>query len=216
MRVNTVEKARKSPGNCDKCQTEIKVGSSYRYAQAYRGRKKVRCMKEECRFKQSDLTGSDKKARVYAAQETLEEFLSDFGKDSDLSSLQSACEDCASEIREVAQEYADAAEALGGAGEQMQEQADNLEGWADEIEEAGNQGEEFEVSYEDSEECPECGAQADHDKGRGEEGHYVCSSDKCGHEFKLDEEKNGDGQTKQEWAEEIQSAVQDALGNCPL
>lgn len=214
MRVNHVEKSRKSPGNCGSCRKEIPAGAPYKWAQGRYTDKKIRC--GECQFRPSDLTGSDKLSRVYAAQETLQDFLASWSNDDGLDGLQDACSTAAEEIREVAQEYSDAAEAMGGAGEEMQEKADNLEGWAEEIEDAGNQGEEFEVSFEDSEDCPVCGMTADLERGHAEEGHYLCSNAACGHDFKLEEQKNGNSQTREEWADEIRSQIEDALGNCPV
>ena len=132
MRVHHVERSR-SKLTCDKCSATIRKGQPYRWAQAYRSRKKVRCDKLACAFRPSDLTGSDKLSRVYAAQEAAEDAIS--GAE-DCDAFVSLCGDMATELREVADEYREAAEAMGGAGQEMEEKADNLEGWADEVESA--------------------------------------------------------------------------------
>jgi len=69
MRVNIVQKARKSPGNCEKCATVLAVGAPYRWWQAYRGTRHTVCMKPSCTPTAADLTGSEKVARLYEARE---------------------------------------------------------------------------------------------------------------------------------------------------
>src|SRR5690606_24453265 len=85
--------------------------------------------KPECTFRQSELTTS-KMAGVYAAQEDAADSIAQAETIEDLKFI---AEETAERIREVAQEYADAADAMGGAGEEMWERADLLESAADEI-----------------------------------------------------------------------------------
>ena len=111
-------------------------------------------MKPECAFRQSELTTS-KMSEVYAAQEDASDEIPEATCVEDLRAIAA---NYAERVREVAQEYADAADAMGGAGEEMQERADELENHADEVENI-----EFEVEMVDCHMCnaldepnPEC------------------------------------------------------------
>jgi rubredoxin len=155
---------------------------------------------------------------VYAAQEELSDFLDTWDKQ-ELADVQDACCTAASAIQEIAQEYADAAEAMQGAGEAMQEKAYNLESWASEIEDAGNQPDEFAAEYEEEIDCPECMSSEERAENAGSgtakhqgEGKYECSV--CNHTF-TEEPKNADGQTRDEWADDVLSTVRDVCDNCP-
>ena len=218
MRVNHVNKSNKDQGKCGKCRAELPKGSAYLWAKGRYTSRKVRCTSPNCRFRPSDLTES-KMSSVYAAQEELEDFMGQWNGE-DLSEVQSACESCGEAIREVSQEYADAAEAMSGAGSEMQEKADNLDQWASDIEDAGNQPDEFEPTYPEAIECPEClgkpaeGGETVEDSAEHKgEGEYCCKV--CNHVFE-EEDTNADGQTLEEWADEIRSTVEDVVGNCPV
>lgn len=217
MKINEVKKARDDQGTCGRCGTALPAGSAYRWIKGRYSARKVRCLESACRFRPSEMTES-KLSAAYAAQETLEGFMAEWSNDDGIDNVKDACSEAAESIREVGQEYGDAAEAMGGAGEEMQEKADNLESWADEIESAGNDREDFEESYDDLIECPECHGGESHDDSAEHkgEGKYACKA--CKHEFELaaDEVRNGDGQTREEWADEVRSAVEDAIGNCPV
>lgn len=150
MRVNTVDKARKSPGACGRCHDEIPVGAAYRWAKPRYGSKAVRCAKPDCRFRGSELTGSDKISRVRAAGESVEDAC-DRWDGSDVSAIKSALDDAASEVRDVAQEYTDAAEAMGGAGSENEERAAECESFADELESAEQSIDEYDGDEDEEE-----------------------------------------------------------------
>jgi len=75
-RIETVQKARKDQGKCGKCGTPILAGDAYRHTTLKTGQRssqrKVRCMKDGCSFRQSDLTIS-RRGEAYAVQEGLED-----------------------------------------------------------------------------------------------------------------------------------------------
>jgi hypothetical protein len=130
-RITVVGKAAKPAGPCGRCDKQIEKGDPYRHATpGFRGRRLVRCMEPACAIRQSELTTS-KMAGVYAAQEDAEEALNDVDG---AEAIQQILSDCADACREVAGEYAEAAEAMGGAGEEMQERADEIESYCDELE----------------------------------------------------------------------------------
>lgn len=133
-KVSTVEHAYKDQGKCGRCGVEIKKGDPYRHASpGFRAPKKIRCMKPECRFRQSELTTS-LLADVYAAQEDADDALDQVGLDfEDAEDVITILEECASAGREVAQAYTDAAEAMGSAGEEHQDRADMIESWCDDL-----------------------------------------------------------------------------------
>lgn len=190
MRVNHVKKCKK-PQQCGKCNKTIEVGEPYRWIQAKFSAKRIRCDASACSFRQSELVSSEKLSRVYSAQEQLSDFVESWDG-SDLQELKDACDECASELKEVAQEYEDSASSIrdafqGGSStaDDCDEKAENLNTWAEEIESAGNDLEEFE----------------------GEE---------PGEDEDEDESKPEDETKRIDWMDECKSAVQDALGNCPL
>ncbi len=134
-RVTTVERARKAPGRCGKCGDEIGVGDAYSHASpGFRGPKLVRCSKPACRFRPSDLTTSNM-AEVYAAQEVAHDDLDGLGDDWEtVDDVQQILQTCADEARGVAEQYTEAADAMGAAGEEHQEKADAIESWCDDLE----------------------------------------------------------------------------------
>lgn len=67
MRVVLVKKARKCAGKCCKCQATVRKGQPYSWIKFRNEPRLVACQK--CNFTRSDLTKSDKLARVYAAQD---------------------------------------------------------------------------------------------------------------------------------------------------
>jgi transcription elongation factor Elf1 len=215
MRVNHVAKSNKDQGKCGKCRVELPAGSAYRWVKGRYSSRKVRCTKSECGFRNSDLTES-KMSAVYAAQEALSDALSGWDGQ-ELSEISDECVTAAEAIREVAQEYADAAEAMQGAGESMQEKSDSLEQWASEIEDAGNEPDEFVAEPAETLDCPVCsdGEEPVSETAKHEGGNkYECGA--CGLEFEnLVELTNGNGETREEWADAVRSTVQDALDNCP-
>lgn len=143
-RVNTVAKARTDQGKCRACGDELPAGAAYRWIKPRYGSKVVRCLKAECRFRSSDLTSSDKLARVYSAQETLEDAIAGWdGEDGE--DVKQALTDAAEEIRDVASEYESSADSIESAfsssstADECREKAEALESWADEIESAGDE-----------------------------------------------------------------------------
>lgn len=152
-RVTEVDHARKDQGTCGRCGTEIKKGDPYRHASpGFRGPKLVRCMAFECRFRPSDLTTS-KMADVYAAQEAAHDDLDrllEEGAFTDPEDVRSVLEAVVDESSGVADEYREAAEAMGDAGSENEERADAIEAWCDDL---GN--------FEDTEGVPDDDADAE-------------------------------------------------------
>lgn len=75
-RVNKVAKCRKSPGNCGKCGTRIETGQPYIYwafmVGGRGGPKLIRCGKDQCRPKPSELTQSEFQGALLSLQESTE------------------------------------------------------------------------------------------------------------------------------------------------
>lgn len=69
-RVNRVEHARKSPGNCGKCGCVIQAGAPYVWWKFRYGGKRVRCGQAACAPKPADLTQSEFLSTLYDIQET--------------------------------------------------------------------------------------------------------------------------------------------------
>jgi hypothetical protein len=133
-RVHTVDRARKDQGHCGKCGDAIPAGSPYRwFSVGFRSHyKQKRCMKQSCYPKTSELESS-LLSGVYAAQEgaALPEDPED-----DTSSLSDALNSVAEAANEVADQYEEADEAMGGhqgenyeKAESLREYASELEGW---------------------------------------------------------------------------------------
>jgi hypothetical protein len=185
MRVNSVEKARRSPGECGRCGRTITVGMPYRWAKGRYGPKMIRCEGAQCRFKPSDLTTSDKLSRLYAAREGVEEFLQTDFESAD--EVIDALIDAANEVREVADEYSDSANALDGKlnWEELEEKSQQCHAWADELES---------MSIDDFylEEAKKGDTQGD----------------------ETDEERKD--RLLEEWREEVRSSVQDSLDSLEL
>lgn len=126
--------------SCEKCKDPIPKGATYRSFQVgFRSRyTHVRCMKASCTPRPSELESS-MLAEVYSAQEGAQDELTalengDPGEDA--SDIKSVVESCGEGIRGVADQYREAAEAMGSAGEgsDNEERADTLETAADELE----------------------------------------------------------------------------------
>lgn len=151
-RINRVEKARKAQGNCGKCGVEIGVGDSYLWIQFRHGGRIIRCLKHECRFRDSNLTQS-KMSDAYRAQEDAEDAANKWDGEK-LEDLQTIAEECASEIRDVAEEYRESADNIRATFEESpiaddcEEKADGLEEWAGEIEDSLQSFDEFDSDVE--------------------------------------------------------------------
>jgi len=156
-RVNTVGKARKSPGECPKCGKKIVKGASYIHWKFRFGGKRIRC--GTCpRPRQSELTNSDKLSRCYAAGEEIQDAIDQFQKNHEVEELRSAMESAAEQVREVAEEYRESASNVESGMnnrmpicDELEEKADNLDGKADEIEQAAGQLEEFDETQAEEE-----------------------------------------------------------------
>ncbi len=141
MRVQHTAKARKTPGTCSSCGKPIDVGAPYK---SIKGRYTSRSVRHEAcpDWKPSEMTGSDKLSRLYAAKESVEEALESFDGE-DASDLRDALETAGSEANDVASEYNDAAEACAAVREQCEEHAGSAESFGSECESAAGDIEDF-------------------------------------------------------------------------
>lgn len=99
-------------------------------------------------FKQwrpSEMTGSDKLARLYEQQEILTDLLRDWNGE-DVEELADALRSAAEVAGEVGQEYTDADEAMGGHGGENSDRADECDTWASELEIAADSLAPFDAS----------------------------------------------------------------------
>jgi len=127
-RVNAARKARPDSG--------IAVGDSYYWWKfRYGGKHYSRTYPQR-----SDLTQS-KIGEVYAALEGLEPLIDNWDN---LDNLKEQISEAADMIRQVAEEYTEADEAMGGHGGIQQERADAVEQFADEVESVADNLEEYE------------------------------------------------------------------------
>jgi hypothetical protein len=134
-RIHTVKAARKDQGTCDKCGTPLPAGSAYRwYTVGFRSHfKRRRCMDPACTPRASELESS-LVASIYAAQEQAEDDINAAGTPDD---IQSAIESVVEAVREVAEQYREAAvNPNTGAtfNYESEERADTLDASADELE----------------------------------------------------------------------------------
>lgn len=139
-RVKTIKKARKSPGACRKCGKVIEAGEGYRHWAFFRSSKIVRCM--ECPSpRPSELTESDKKSRLYAAQESVQDFASEHTDDVSnyASGVLGALQDASREAQEVADEYQDALDAWESGNEMLEEMQQAAEAWVDVLDNAAHE-----------------------------------------------------------------------------
>jgi hypothetical protein len=191
-RINSVKKARKAQGKCGRCGKDIAVGDGYIWIKPRYGGKRVRCSDPKCRFRSSDLTGSDKLSRVYSAQEEMEDFIADWdGDEGDVSALKDALEQAASDIREVGEEYQESADNIrdsfseSSTADECEEKAQELEGWADEIESAMDELADFEP---------------DEDETKKADG----------------EPRDSEGRTLHMWREAMIEAAEGPMSSCPV
>lgn len=207
-KVETVAKARKSPGNCCGCGETIAVGSPYKYVAFRYGGKRIKCGK--CNFRQSELTQS-KMSGVYAAQESAEEAIEGWDPgDGNVEDLKSALEQAADEIRSVADEYAEAGEAMGGAGEEMTDKGLELESFADDVASAADDLEDFEFEEEEPE------GPGDEPDEADTEAHEAWK--KLEAEWTLAHATWSGARTNahEEWAKDQRQKASDAVSECPV
>lgn len=131
-RVQFVKSARKPAGSCGRCRVEIQPGMGYYWIAFFRGPKHVRCEKPECRFRKSDTTQS-KLSTVYAAQEAAEEALKAWDR-KDHEALQDIVTGCGDTVREVYDEYEDAANEHPNLASQTEEVRSSLDSIASDLE----------------------------------------------------------------------------------
>lgn len=139
MTVHTA-KARKAQGKCSRCRRTIKKGQQYKWAKGRYTARRVWC--ERCTPRPSELTGSDKLSRLYAARESVEDVIAG---ECTKENLIEALNDAATEAREVAQEYEDSfnnmPEALANSitGEELTEKSGQCESWANALDDAADE-----------------------------------------------------------------------------
>lgn len=96
------------------------------------------------------MEGSDKIARLRAAQENIDDVLEAWDSD-DTNALSGAMADAAEQAREVQSEYEEALDAWEHGNEQLQEKVDQVEAWADELENAVTELENLSPDVDDEE-----------------------------------------------------------------
>lgn len=161
MRITSVRKSRKHQGNCGRCGDELPVGSSYRWIKFRRGPKRKRCTKYACRFRQSDMVISDKKADIFLAQENAEDAIGEvrtilteeaetqFFLADPLTSLSGTLTESSDEATNVSEGYEDSAQAQEQYFEgsykidEMREQSSACQEYADQLTEAASKAEEL-------------------------------------------------------------------------
>lgn len=198
-RVNRVKKARKDQGTC-RCGHVIKAGESYQWAKPRYGAKMVRCA--NCSFSRSDLTSSDKLARIYDAQDSAADEIGSWSGDDGHDALAEILRNAAQEANEVADEYEESAENIrehfesSSTADECEERAEEIRSWAEEMESAADELEEF-----------------DEDTAREE-----ARSDLEDDDGKVNNtEVDGAVETaREEWASDARDKADEAIGNCPV
>lgn len=137
MRVNVVKAAKPvpTPRLCRRCSHGIQAGESYKWLQPRYGAKVFYCHQHSPR--PSEMTSSDKLARLYEAQEGLMDDADAFvhsgleGED-----LKASIEQAIETAREVGDEYSESADKMEEyfPGSDIREKADACEEWASELE----------------------------------------------------------------------------------
>lgn len=148
-RLTTVDKARQSPGNCGKCQKEIKKGDRYLWWKPFRSGKRMRC--GTCpRPRPSEVATNDKVSMCLSAGESVEDAINLFRKNGEIEDLRSELESAAETVREAAEAYRESAQNIEDGfqhttsqSDELNEKGDNLDSKADEIEQAASALEEF-------------------------------------------------------------------------
>lgn len=149
--VKHVRRAQKDQGKCSGCGKELPAGSEYRYYKpGFRGRMKIRmCMSDACTPRRSQLESS-KLSEAYAAIENAEDRLRATGNGEGyvltVESIQEIIDECASEIRNISEEYEQSIEAAPMLEDTVREKIELLDQFADELES---------LSLEDEPEKPE-------------------------------------------------------------
>lgn len=160
MRVYFVTKSRKQ-WRCHKCGSAIEKGDSYRWWQHMHERETRRCLK--CGPpRPSDLATGDKMQRALAAQEQIEDAMADVAAattvdefNTALEQLKSVCEEAATEIRQVGEEYEEAASNMETAFpngssviDEIREKSETCNTWADALDSI-----DLDITAEDCDTC---------------------------------------------------------------
>ena len=133
-----------SPYDCCQCAEKIKSGENY-YEWSFRYGGTYRQHTAHGHPKASQLTQS-KLSGAYAAIESAEAYLA---AAESIEDMQSALEECATEIENVAEEYQDSFDSIpenlqqGGPAQEMQEKIEALQSFSRELQDAASNLEEF-------------------------------------------------------------------------
>jgi hypothetical protein len=135
MRINTVNKSRKSPGRCCRCGRTIEAGEGYKWVQAYRSAKRCFCL--GCELRASDTT-SGRLGEVYAAQEGAQDSLAEWDGQS-IDDLRSLLETLQEELERIRDDYQEAADNMGEHFEgseqhtELESASEQLDDWASQV-----------------------------------------------------------------------------------
>lgn len=200
MRINTVKKAQKAQGSCDKCGKAINIGDSYRWFKHRRGGRHVRCA--ACpMWRSSELTQSSQLATIYGAQESAYDEMASWDRET-LDDAKSILTNCAENVREAGEEYRTSASSIeDGFGhstyvsDELNEKGDSVDSWADEMDSALDGIEEWDEDAARSEVDAEL-----------EDGETLTEEEAA---TKLDEKR-------EEWADSVTTAIDDVLSSSPF
>jgi hypothetical protein len=214
MRINRVKKARKDQGNCSGCGKPVKKGDGYKWIKSRFGPRKIKC--DECRFRPSELTSS-KMGAIWDAQEDTREAIAGWDGE-DVQDLKSILEEFAEVVREVGQEYSEAADNMpenlqySPVAEECREKGEELEGWASDLE--CFDFDEFDEPDKDElrEEHRPAGESAANDLKKDQ---TIEERDKFIEEY-IDDAVEGDIlEKKEEWMDEQRGNAESEIDNCP-
>lgn len=208
---------------CGKCGTEILPGQPYKHMSPksgpYGGRRLVRCA--SCPDWQYWEYSNSLSARIAQAVYDAEQALSGV---TDQSDLESARDDAAQAIRDIAEEQREKAGNIeDGFGhstsmsEELEEQADELDSWADEIEGVYPDDDEptqcSECEGSGQVDCEDCGGDGATDEGDDCPSCEGERTTECGDCAGTGEASDG---AKDEWADAFRDSIIEALGNSPF
>ena len=195
-RVHHVKKARKAskPRNCESCGESIEAGQAYKHTSpgGFGARKRMR--HEDCpNWRPSEVTTSDKLSRLYAAREAVEDVLEGWDcSGGDASEIREALEAASETAREVGGEYEESAsnmdEHFPGSPQvdEINEKAEECETWASTLDDAASDIEDWEEDSDGSDEDEGC------------------------------DPIDANGQTLNDWADDVRSKADDANGSLGL
>lgn len=200
MILNKVKAARKSPGKCGKCGTEIAVGSPYRWWKFRFGGKRIRCMGPNCSPRPSEMISSPFLSTAAALEETLQDAVDAFESDLDVDALQGAVEEAAQGFRDLGEEaqgsFDNMPEGLqqGDTGQMLEERVSKCDEIADELD-----GLDLRSTWDDiASELPEVDVA---DDWTDEALDRLATT--------LEEETKAEDETRQDYVERLGDAVED-------